>query len=68
MKWQNRYDVQPTCSDVNLPEIVPPLQCDEVAEPLMSQLVGHNSCHPLLVNGARLLRGVQQVRLPVKKN
>ena len=45
------------------PEIVPPLQGDEVTEPLVRQLVRDHGRHPLLVRGRGLTLVVQQVRL-----
>ncbi len=50
------------------PEIVPPAHGDEVAEPLVRQLVGNHHCHPLLRARARLTALVQQGRLSVTKH
>ena len=47
------------------PEVRPPGGGDEVAEPLVGELMGHHHRHPLLV-GARGHQGVEQHRgLPV---
>ena len=47
------------------PEIVPPLESDEVAEPHVGQLVGDHRGHPLLVGGGGGLGVVQEIGFSV---
>ena len=46
------------------PKVAPPLHGDQIPEPLVSQLVGDNRRHSLLINRRRLHRIVQQRRFP----